>query len=93
MESNTNFQWLNRYSNTDNDDKQGRWARLLYYKDKLITWVNRTVNVDGTVFYHIHDFYPTLLNDSPCLIETKNINFDLLKIECENRFLEFKNSL
>ena len=52
-----NLKWITRYSDTDKSDKQGRWARLLYFDNMLIVWVSRVGNGE-TVKYQANTFFP-----------------------------------
>lgn len=85
------FKWLSRYSETEEYDKHNRWARLCYYDDKLITWVNRHKDIDGeTCVYSVADFYPTSGKDMPCLhILERNKTFEVIQKETEDRFKKF----
>ena len=52
-----NLKWITRYSDTEKSDKQGRWARLLYFDNMLIVWVSRVGNGE-TVKYQVNTFFP-----------------------------------
>ena len=56
--------WVDVYSKTDEPDKQGRWARKLYYNDLCIGRVNRTEH-EGNVIFNVMTFFPVNGNDSP----------------------------
>jgi hypothetical protein len=87
------FELINRYSNDDNADRRGRWARLLYYKGNLISWINRIDHIDIGRFYSVSDFFPTQNNDNPLYHEsTKEKDFGQIVKEAELRFLSFLKS-
>lgn len=87
------FELRNRYSNDDNVDHRGRWARLLYYKGNLISWINRIDHIERGRFYSISDFFPTQNNDNPLYHEsTKEKDFEQIVKEVELRFLSFLKS-
>ena len=63
--------WLPRYSETMEDDKQGRWARVAYagkfdnigfYKDKVcrweIAWVKK-IDIKGELKFTVNYLYPS----------------------------------
>lgn len=85
------FVWINRYSNNDEEDKRGRWARVCYYKGKMIAWVSRVDHIDYGRYFRITDFFPSLQNDSPCLTigMEREKDFETIKKEVEQRFEEF----
>lgn len=85
------FKWSELYSNTDEPDDYGRWSRVLYYKGLLICWVNKF-----NKFYTIKDYFPTNLNShSPNFTYSVSVktDFEIVKKECEDRFIKFKNNL
>ena len=87
------FEIRNRYSNDDNADRRGRWARLLYYKGNLISWINRIDHIDRGRFYSVSDFFPTQNNDNPLHHESmKEKDFEQIVKEAELRFLSFLKS-
>ncbi len=43
------FVWLTRYSDTDENDKFGRWARICYYNGFMICWVSGYIVEDGKI--------------------------------------------
>ena len=48
------FKWLNRYSDTNETDNRGRWARKAFYNGICIAWVNGSNKaVDKKVDWHI----------------------------------------
>ena len=82
-----NFQWHNRYSDTKKSDKFGRWARLCYYKKRLIAWVNR-IEFENKFIYVAKDFFPSNANSNPCYVD-KSFDFEEIKKGVEKRFTEF----
>lgn len=87
------FEIRNRYSKDDNADRRGRWARLLYYKGNLISWINRIDHIERGRFYSVSDFFPTQNNDNPLYHEsTKEKDFEQIVKEAELRFLSFLKS-
>ena len=95
LKINTDIRWDSRYSETMDDDKQGRWARIAYagdfkkgfHKGKPCTfelaWVKKVVmENDGDVKFSIKYNFPS----------TGKMCFDTLeeaKKEVENRFKFF----
>ena len=71
MLSAADVRWLPRYSETMEDDKQGRWARVAYagkfdnigfYKDKVcrweIAWVKK-IDIKGELKFTVSYLYPS----------------------------------
>jgi len=85
------FIWINRYSDNEEKDSQGRWARICYYKGKMIAWVSRVDHIEYGRYYRIADFFPSVKNDNPCLTIGMEIgkDFETIKQEVEQRFTEF----
>lgn len=79
-----------RYSKTDEKDKHGRWARLVYYRGNMIAWINR-IEIYDTKFYKINDYFPSLMQANPCY-SGKDTDFNLIISEVQNRFLTFLDS-
>lgn len=82
------FEWRTRYSETDEPDKQGRWARLCYYNGLMIAWVNRHESMFGNFFYTVTDYFPSIKNDNPCFVG-KYKDFNYAKSDVEERFNKF----
>lgn len=59
----TKLEIRTRYSETDEPDKNGRWARLVYYNNKLIAWISMDKNVPN--YYLTRTFFPVHDNDMP----------------------------
>ena len=60
------IEWINRYSDTDDPDKQNRWARIAYYHEKeqvldsykyRLGWVNM-INYNGITKYELSLYFP-----------------------------------
>lgn len=83
----TGFCWHTRYSQTEEPDKQGRWARLCFYRQFLIAWISRQ-QVNETVMYVVNDYFPTNGNSNPCFVEATE-DFEKAKEGVEKRFNEF----
>lgn len=58
-----NIEYQNRYSQTDEPDKQGRWARTATYRNIRIAWISRVQTKDKIVFCASCHF-PTMQNDT-----------------------------
>jgi hypothetical protein len=85
------FVWAVRYSKTEDSDKHGRWARICYYKGKMIAWISRVDHIDYGRYYRVVDYFPSLQQANPCLtigMEKEN-DFETIKKEVEQRFMEF----
>lgn len=91
MELKYKFEWKCRYSETEDSDKHKRWARLCYYNNKLISWVSRIENDEVIKCYTIKDFFPSVMQDDPCLcrVECCGKDFEIIKKETEDRFKLF----
>lgn len=84
------FSWVSRYSGTEDFDKHGRWARLCYFDNKLIAWVNKHKYDDGKCAYRVVDYFPTTANDMPHFISIeKEKSFETIQKETEERFIKF----
>ena len=57
------IEYQNRYSQTDEPDKQGRWARTATYRNIRIAWISRVQTKDKIVFCASCHF-PTMQNDT-----------------------------
>lgn len=44
---NKGFVWLNRYSDSEQTDNIGRWARIGYYNGFMISWITGFVSTNG----------------------------------------------
>jgi len=83
----TGFCWHPRYSNNEKPDKQGRWARLCFYRKFLIAWISRQ-QINETIMYVVTDYFPSNGNSSPCFVEATE-DFEKAKEGVEKRFNEF----
>lgn len=79
-----------RYSDTDEPDKDGRWARLVYYNGKLITWINK--NTEIMDLYLVNTYFPVYESDNP-LAKEKFYSFDDAIEWLENAWNEFLLSI
>ena len=81
--------WSNRYSDTDENDKHGRWARVGYlehiskdpFKSIEVAWIVKDgkyykLKMDNPLFSYENSFY----------------NEDAAKEYCENIINDFKNN-
>jgi len=95
MELKHKFEWSCRYSSTEENDKHGRWARLCYYNNKLISWIERIDHVSYGRFFSVKDFFPTIMQDDPCyhIGSERDKDFEVLKKEVEERFKSFINDI
>lgn len=84
----TGFCWHPRYSQNEETDKQGRWARLCFYKGLLIAWISRIEHIDYGTYYTVKDFFPSNGNSDPCYVG-KDTDFEKAKEGVEKRFNEF----
>lgn len=83
-----NLRWVNRYSQTSEPDKHGRWARAMYVDDVLYAWITR-LDVDGDIRYSARLYFPTKAgNDSPHDNSIKR-NFDEIKSWCEKEMAAY----
>jgi hypothetical protein len=57
------LRWVTRYSQTDEPDKHGRWARMMVLNDITHAWVSRIVS-NNEVVYSASLKFPTLQNDT-----------------------------
>ena len=57
------IEYQNRYSQTDEPDEQGRWARTATYRNIRIAWISRVQTKDKIVFCASCHF-PTMQNDT-----------------------------
>ena len=57
------IEYLARYSQTEEPDNKGRWARIAYVNKINIAWINR-LEVKGVVVFSVSCHFPTLQNDT-----------------------------
>lgn len=88
---NKDFTVLTRYSDTEASDKHERWARLIYFKGTLISWINRIDHIDYGRFYTINDFSPSIQQSNPCY-SGKDTDYDKILSDAQIRFLAFLNA-
>ena len=88
------FDIIPRYSLTDNVDKHGRWARLVFYNGALICWITKIIHIDYGLMYKVTDYFPSLSQDNPTHVATEcQKNFDTILEETKERFLKFKDKI
>lgn len=63
------IQYIERYSDTNEPDKHGRWARMAIYKDVRIADIVRYETREG-IRYVVKCNFPTANSDYPFDIET-----------------------
>lgn len=78
--------WQTRYSDTDEDDQFGRWARIAKCNGRIVSWINRTkfVNIENKdeVLYQAKCFFP-LYGEHEYFDHDKNLENLKNKIEKE----------
>jgi hypothetical protein len=57
------IEYKNRYSQTDNLDDLGRWARLAVYKNIRIAWISGK-KIDKGIIFLVSLHFPTMQNDT-----------------------------
>lgn len=62
------IKYNNRYSNDNNPDDMGRWARIASYKDIRIAWIQR-IESNDIIRYSVVCHFPTMANDMANEIE------------------------
>ena len=87
------FTRLSRYSETDEPDKHGRWARLYYYNGVLVSWVSKIKRGSEFVF-QTTDFFPSQDGESPCYVGTlkcivHDYDFEIVQLLIQKRFNQF----
>lgn len=55
--------YLNRYSENDQPDNLGRWARLAVYKNIRIAWISKK-EIRGRDLFTVSCSFPTMQNDT-----------------------------
>ena len=87
------FTIRNRYSDNEEFDKHGRWARTIHYNGLMIAWITRLNHkdlVDTEVyseFYICNDYFPSLMQANPCLLD-KGSDYNKLLESIKNRFVK-----
>ena len=88
---NTTIVWENRYSNTDDFDKHGRWARIAYVNGLQIGWLNGYL-ISGVRWYTITTTFPINGSDTAIGVSTKDNPYSC-KIWLEEKWSEFLNKI
>jgi hypothetical protein len=57
------IEYQNRYSQTDEPDEQGRWARTATYKNIKIAWINKHF-INENIHFSASCHFPTMQNDT-----------------------------
>ena len=57
------IEYQNRYSQTDEPDEQGRWARTATYRNIRIAWISKHFIKDKYTFC-VNCHFPTMQNDT-----------------------------
>lgn len=84
------FEWIPRYSNTDEPDSSGRWARICIYKDLNIAWVKMVITNSGDRLFTINGNFPVSSNDMSGIVEHTKTFEEAQKI-VEEEFEKFLN--
>ena len=93
------IKWINRYSDTDESDKQGRWARIAYYENYIgvlgqyeyrLGWVSR-INVKQTIVYSLSLYFP--VKNYPDGYHKVFNNYEECQNETERLFKEFIDAI
>lgn len=77
------IEYYNRYSQTDEPDNLGRWARLAVYKNVRIAWISRVIVKEKTTFI-VSLHFPTMQND------TANEHKTFASLKNSKQFIEKK---
>ena len=83
-----NIRWVARYSQTELPDKQGRWARICYFKGRTIAWITRVQHNEIVVFIP-QSYFPVNGNDMPQLCATHFDTFNEAKEAVEYYWEQF----
>lgn len=81
-----------RYSDSNLPDKQGRWARIVYANDFQIAWISK-VWIETKFFYSVHDYFPSIHNDSPCYSSVIDEEFEIVVEKIQVRFNRFLSNI
>jgi hypothetical protein len=57
------IEYQNRYSQTDEPDKQGRWARTATYKNIRVAWISKHI-IQNSETFCVTLHFPTMNNDT-----------------------------
>jgi len=93
--------WIERYSETNESDSQGRWARIAYYKHSKeeslgsykyrLGWVSRIYDTHKNPVYLLSLYFP-VSNHYDGYHKSFN-SYHECQIELEKLFLEFINEI
>ena len=62
------IEYHTRYSDTDEFDSKGRWARLAVYNNIRIAWIDKQL-INGKMVFFVKNHFPTMQNDTANEIE------------------------
>lgn len=60
------IEWIPRYSDTEEYDRQGRWARMGVYKNISVAWIYRS-NFKGKDIFSCSEHFPSTYSANPCI--------------------------
>jgi len=84
----SNLRWVNRYSQSSEPDKHGRWARVMYVDDVQYAWVNR-LDVDGRIRYSVRLNFPTKASSDNPHDHIIEMDFKSAKAWCEKELAAY----
>ena len=82
------YRVINRYSDTEEPDKHGRWTRIVYANNLQIAWISKII-IDDKNYYSVKDYFPSIHNDSPCYSEVVEKPIESVVLEVKERFEYF----
>ena len=85
------FTVQNRYSDSNQPDKHGRWARIVYANNFQIAWISK-VWIETKFFYSVNDYFPSQHSDNPCYSIVIDKDLEEVVQEVKNRFAYFVNN-
>lgn len=85
------FTVINRYSETNQPDKHGRWARVVYANNFQIAWISK-VWIETKFFYSVNDYFPSIYNDNPCYSAVIDKELEEVIQDVKSRFSYFINN-
>lgn len=85
------FRVINRYSDTNQPDKHGRWARIVYANNFQIAWISK-VWIENKFFYSVNDYFPSAFTDSPCISIVVDKDLEEVIQDVKTRFAYFINN-
>jgi hypothetical protein len=79
--------YQSRYSDTDEPDDMGRWARKAYYRGVCIAWISR-LEINGKIIFSVNTHFPLTGSDIPNKHDIAN-SFEEAKLSVENLWGQF----